>query len=330
MGEVQTGDCDGYEENAFNQHWSYYFNSGGIMYGNNIEDLGNGKFKIYNASFKFGMLDQYLMGIRSPDEVGTLFVFDVGDAASSGSASIPLKKGNSETKDGKKIEFTVQDVINSVGKRDPASDPCHWKAALIVVYEKGKIPSASDLLKLAKYGNRWEEFYAQATDNRGSMDLTIGGTGKGTEQCPAPDVPVPDEPVSDTAEPVTAEDTATAEEINYEDAEELHVVPDELESSLNDIVTSDAMEIIEAAADMNLQDSTASPDIKKFDATTKDIFGDAAPDDMDKSGGGCMHGNGSAVFFPILIMFIIFMCGVRRFIAVTLPFCTCLRPRKER
>ncbi len=54
-------------------HWSFYMNSSGSHdEGNDIEDLGGGQFKTGPASSRYGPLDQYLMGIRSSDEVPPL------------------------------------------------------------------------------------------------------------------------------------------------------------------------------------------------------------------------------------------------------------------
>lgn len=188
MGEPQQGDCDGYSESAFNQHWSFYFNSRSLMYGSMIEDLGGGKFKFYYKDPKYSELDQYLMGLRAPEEVSPLFVVDVGDLM--GSASLPLQPNSTQIVEGKRVDLTVQDIINVEGPREPKFDNCHWKAAMILVYPSGKKPTPSEIAKMVTYANRWEEFYAWATDGRGSIDLTIDGTGKGTEKCPAPDVPI--------------------------------------------------------------------------------------------------------------------------------------------
>jgi hypothetical protein len=200
-GESQPGDCDGYEENGYNQHWSYYFDSRSLMYGSFIDDLGGGKFKLYYEKPKFSPLDQYLMGLRKPEEVGPLFVVQVPDFT--GSASIPIQPGKSDEISGTRLDFTAEDIIRAEGPRQPAFDICHWKAAVILITEKGKPPSAKVIDKVVTYANRWEAFYSWATDGRGSMDLTIDGTGPGNDLCPSPvKPPPPDGIVADTAEVV--------------------------------------------------------------------------------------------------------------------------------
>jgi hypothetical protein len=266
--EPQPGDCDGYEEKDYNQHWGYGFNSGGIMYGNNIVDLGGGQFKIWNTAFKYGPLDQYLMGIRAPEEVGPLFLVVNNDTSS---PSIAMPKNKEVLLQGTKMEFTVDDVIASEGPREPATQECHWKGAMIVVHAPGKPPTPAQLQKLAAYGNRWEEFYWQATDGRGSFDMTLNQTGKGTDACPAKGGPiVPDNP-PDTAEPAPeAEPEAPPE-----------VVPDAVEDEAT-------------VPDSHDNDNWTPPDVAETDPTPQDSAADAAAPDVPVTaevGGACKAGD---------------------------------------
>lgn len=202
MGEPQGGEpiCDGGVENGFNQHWSYYYNSRSVMYGSFIEDNGDGSFKLWYDNPKYSEMDQYLMGLRLPEEVPPQFLVDIGTL--SGTAALPPQfHGEYITIKGKRVDFTVEDVIRSVGPRDPPLEPCHWKGALILVVPAGKPPTPQQVQKVATYGQRWESFYAWATDGRGSFDVTINGRGTGTVGCPAPEGPPLVEPQPDAAIP---------------------------------------------------------------------------------------------------------------------------------
>ncbi len=56
--ETPSGDCDGYPPSAFALHWSAFFNSNSVMYGNQIVDLGDGWFEVGNdGNLKYGPLD---------------------------------------------------------------------------------------------------------------------------------------------------------------------------------------------------------------------------------------------------------------------------------
>jgi hypothetical protein len=184
------GDCDGAEPADFNQHWSYYFNSGSVMYGNQVQDLGGGQFELSNPSPKYSPLDQYLMGLRDPQEVPPMFVVDTGDL--NGSASLPLPATRTETVNGTRVDFTIDDVIRALGPRSPAREGCHWKGAFIIVHDPAQPPTAAQIARVDSYRRRWETFYDFATDGRGSFDTTLAGSGQGTATCPGQPSPTVD------------------------------------------------------------------------------------------------------------------------------------------
>lgn len=204
--EPMPGGCDGYPETDFNQHWSYYFNSGSLMYGSQIQDLGGGQFRLTNPSPKYAEIDQYLMGLRDPSEVSPMFLVDVGDLAGAGSASLPLNASGSDTVSGTRVDFTIDDVIRANGPRVPARETCHWKAAFLLVYDPQTPPTAAQIAKVDTYRRRWEVFYADATDRRGSFDTTLSGSGTGTAECQGPAAPATDAGARD-ATPLDAAST---------------------------------------------------------------------------------------------------------------------------
>lgn len=186
-GEPKKGDCEWDTSiDDYNQHWSYYFNSdASLMYGSRIKDLGNGKFEISYDNPKYSELDQYLMGLRTQEEVDPSKLFYIDDGkGNNGSASLPIQPGKTAIISGTKVLFTVADIVRAMGERIPQREPCHWKGAFIIVHKAGSPPSQSTIDKVDRYRKRWESFYAYATDNRGSFDTTLDGRGEGTPTCP--------------------------------------------------------------------------------------------------------------------------------------------------
>jgi len=60
-------------------HWSSWFNTeGSIQYGGTLTDNGDGTFTDNFGVRKFGPLDQYLMGIRPKEEIGSMYFVRVG------------------------------------------------------------------------------------------------------------------------------------------------------------------------------------------------------------------------------------------------------------
>ncbi len=212
-GGVDTS-CGGLSASSFGLHWSAFYNSGGMMFGNHIEDMGDGTFRFYgDGTYKYGPLDQYLMGLRLAEQVPPMLVVHT-DSGAIQSADLPLFPGaaNEKVVEGYREDVTIQDVIRFEGERVPQADPCHWKGVSVVVYPKGQKPSAARIEQVALYGNAYEAYYSEVTDHRGSIDMTLDGRGTGTDTC----VGYPLHPAEDTggsADEAVSEDVPVAADV---------------------------------------------------------------------------------------------------------------------
>ena len=98
-------------------HWSFFFNSeASVMEGNQIDDLGSGDFRTTAATDRFSKLDQYIMGLRDPDQVGPMFYVD-NVTGTTRTASSPPAIGI--TFRGTRQDLTVNDIIATEGPRIP-------------------------------------------------------------------------------------------------------------------------------------------------------------------------------------------------------------------
>ncbi len=174
--------CSGVYLKDFNQHWSNNFNSCSLMYGSCIEDLGGGNFRYTYDNVKYSQLDQYLMGLRTKDEVDPMFLVDTGEL--SGTGALPMQHGSSQNHTGVRVDLTIDDIIREEGERNPPSDMCHWKAAFILVHPAGQPPTPNQIQAVDNYRLRIESYYPYATDTRGSFDTRLDGCGSGTDACP--------------------------------------------------------------------------------------------------------------------------------------------------
>jgi hypothetical protein len=188
MGPGGDGNCDGHQLSDFGVHWSFLFNNPSLMFGSRIDDLGGGNFRITGTHPKFSPLDQYLMGIRSKESVPAMFV--VKTMYLEEGSTYPLAAGDTldipqefTFKEPQRWDLTINDIVAALGERVPQTDPCHWKAAFILVYPEGPEPTPQQIAKVEAYRQRWETFYPWATDNRGSVDTTLDGHGTGTAGC---------------------------------------------------------------------------------------------------------------------------------------------------
>lgn len=273
-----TGEpCDGYTTGDFNQHWSYYFNSRSVMYGSFIKDLGDGTFEFSYPNVGYSDLDQYLMGLRKISEVdqSQLFLVDTGDLIT-GSASLPLAHGSSNVVKGKKISFTMDDIIAANGPRIPELEPCHRKVAFILVYPKGQMPSQSLINKIDRYRKRWETWYAWATNDRASADTTLDGRGTGTPTCPGQPTML-DAGFKDTSDnDVILTDITDAEifDASKEDITDIMTTDDVSSDSTTELVFYDIIDTTETGdvVDVNVEDSIETKDTTYNDISFEDII----------------------------------------------------------
>jgi hypothetical protein len=172
-----------------NLHWSAYADTGSVMYGNFITDNQDGTFTLKGGDHKYGYFDQYLMGIRAAADVPPMLVID--DGTGLGSADFPVPPGQSQTLTGLGYTVTVDDLIRAIGPRMPAypnAQSC-FRVAFVLVTQAGHTPTSQELAIVDAYRQRWETWYAWATDGRGSVDTRLDATNA----CPVvvPDAGVP-------------------------------------------------------------------------------------------------------------------------------------------
>lgn len=201
--EPNTG-LRGYENDSVNQHWNYYFSSGpSVMYGSHIVDNGDGSFTFYAGEpRKYGPLDQYVMGLRAPEEVGPLFFLcDYPDISlcKEGNPALPTPHTAApETVSGKyKHEVTMDDIIRAMGPRVPsAAESQHdFTAAFIIINQPGIEPFPNQLERLDTLRVRFQEWFSWATDGRGTLCTELDGDCTNVE--PGDDDVMPDESVDD-------------------------------------------------------------------------------------------------------------------------------------
>ncbi len=165
-----------------NAHWSFLVdtrtNSQGsfssLMEGNAWRDSGAGTFTtIESAVNYFTPLDQYLMGLRSADEVGEI-PYLVTDAQLteflrekspfSGFSMSAIRKTTS-----------VAQIVEREGPRipDSANTPKELRVAFILLTEQGSTPSSATLEKISRYRDALVRYFSVATGGRGSMDASL-------------------------------------------------------------------------------------------------------------------------------------------------------------
>jgi hypothetical protein len=170
-----------------NAHWSFFLDTDASdMEGNNWMDHGNGTFTTTDATSRFSSLDQYIMGLRPPEEVPDFFLITNPVPANPcpgfpsppfGFASCPPAIG--VTVSGTRRNISINQIVAVEGVRDPvmgfsAVNPTTvHRQAFILLVRPGTTPSQADIDKWERIRAAWIPYFAEATDGRGSIDTAL-------------------------------------------------------------------------------------------------------------------------------------------------------------
>jgi hypothetical protein len=155
-------------------HWSFFMNSDASdLEGNRIVDRGGGWFETVDITRGYSALDQYVMGMRLPEEVPPFFYVDEPDnfrPARPFKFSSSPEAGISFT--GIRRDVTIEDVIAAMGPRVPDADhaPRLLRHAFVLVADDVAPATPARQQALARIRSRFGPYYFQATEGRGTVD----------------------------------------------------------------------------------------------------------------------------------------------------------------
>ncbi len=163
-------------------HWSFLVdtrtNSEGsyssLMEGNAWRDFGTGAFTTTESAVNyFSALDEYLMGLRSADSVGSFFYLDTDEQFKSllrGKSPISGFSMNATRKN-----VSLDQIIEREGPRvpDAANSPKEFRVAFILLTEQGTAASSSTIKKMDRYRDALVRYFSTATNRRGSLDSAL-------------------------------------------------------------------------------------------------------------------------------------------------------------
>ena len=139
--------------------------------GNEITDLGGGQFRTAGASLRYGPFDQYLLGLRRPEDVPTFFI--VGNP--SATATDPGRSPETGvTFRGTRRDVTMSEVIAAMGPRTPVASTNlrPWRQAFVYVSVGGPVDPAA-IAKLDHIRQQWEPFFRAAVNERRGVDTRL-------------------------------------------------------------------------------------------------------------------------------------------------------------
>ncbi len=156
-------------------HWSFFFDSdASFMEGNDIEDLGGGSFRTVATVSRYSLLDQYAMGLVGPSQVPPFFYVEaptniVPDRDREDSPQTGV------TFNGTKRELRIDDVIATMGRREPSSgsSPRTHRQAFIYVVSSGRTLEQAQVDKLDRIRREWTTAFRAATSNRMTLETRL-------------------------------------------------------------------------------------------------------------------------------------------------------------
>ena len=172
-------------------HWCFYLNTPSLtassdptrpgfssMEGNFWRDNGNGTYTTILKSDGYSRVDQYLMGFRSPLQVGGFFRLDTGNGkVTPDCAHQPFTPGVDTpwTYAYPKINVVVDDIIRVEGARVPDAQTAqkNWRVAFVILAKAGTYPTAAEIAKVDNLRVTWEAYFRDESGG-GQMFTALG------------------------------------------------------------------------------------------------------------------------------------------------------------
>ena len=159
-------------------HWSFFFNSqGSVIEGSDILDKGPGvslRFLTRTPVARYGEFDQYIMGLRAPEEVSTSFLVEQPQGAGSTNPGRIPQSGVAF--DGVRKNVSIADIVAAEGPRQPDQSMAqrNFNFAFVLLVEEGApAPSAEDITKVDRIRREWQIYFEQATGYRASAGTEL-------------------------------------------------------------------------------------------------------------------------------------------------------------
>jgi hypothetical protein len=163
-------------------HWSFLMDTrttsegtfSSLMEGNAWRTGAGGSFlTVQTAANYFSELDQYLMGLRAPEEVNTLSYLNVPDDVQA-KLRFGSPLGNFSIQ-AEKRDVSIEQIIAQEGARIPdvANSPKNFRIAFVLLTEHGTNAANKTINKLDNYRSTLVRYFSTATSRRGALDSTL-------------------------------------------------------------------------------------------------------------------------------------------------------------
>ncbi|MFI5371696.1 MAG: hypothetical protein ACHQ52_09065 [Candidatus Eisenbacteria bacterium] len=161
-------------------HWNFWFDSdASVLEGCDWAAITPDSFATDEVEDRYGRLDQYVMGLRKPDQVGPLLLVTQPDDIVPPGNYLP--KAIPEVGVGCHAVprwMSIDDVVAANGPREPAAPDTLplVRVAFVLAIPRGTTASAGDLARLDSLRARFVPWFETATEGRGWVDTRLAPT----------------------------------------------------------------------------------------------------------------------------------------------------------
>jgi hypothetical protein len=159
-------------------HWSYYVDvDHSSLEGGNWEHVFQDLFTTPTRIDFFGDIDEYTMGLRTPEEVKeTFYVSSPTNDLPQNRAQGTPNQGAEAT--GRAVTVTIDDIIGAEGPRIPAEpdEEKDLRQAFILIVQNGTTPTQAQLDKIVRFRQAWEDYFEVSVDGRLTVNTSITTT----------------------------------------------------------------------------------------------------------------------------------------------------------
>jgi hypothetical protein len=172
-------------------HWCFYMNTpsstGSVdptrpgfssMEGSYWRDNGNNTYTTILKSDGYSKVDQYLMGFRSPGQVGSFFKLDPGSGKLNPDCSHQPYTPAVDTPwtfAYPKVNVVMDDIIRVEGARSPDAQTSqkNWRVAFVIIAKAGTFPTTAEIAKVNNIRLNWEPYFRDESGG-GKMFTALG------------------------------------------------------------------------------------------------------------------------------------------------------------
>jgi hypothetical protein len=160
-----------------NVHWSFFLDTdASVMEGNDIAELGAGRFETVDFTRGYSPLDQYAMGLRGPDEVPPFFYVEGADNfRPNRTYKVSTAPEAGVTFTGVRRPVRMEDVLAAMGPRvpDAAHAPRSSRLAFILVSDASAPATPARVAGVARIRTRLEDLFRAATGGRATVQTSL-------------------------------------------------------------------------------------------------------------------------------------------------------------